>query len=159
MRNGVLKWTIIMPIYADAGCIRKNPSPYGVTWCWILVENDELLESSSGVTSRLTTNNQAEFYAILKALESMPNGWSGEVYSDSQIALNWWGRRNFDQINIKQFKDRGLAASSRLGVLKFKHVKGHVNKSSRGTHHSWQQLCDDSCHNQAKLYSASRGSI
>lgn len=83
-----------MAIYSDGGVIRINPSPEGGTWAWVWVdENGESLREESGFIPTGSTygdrisNNVAELEAAVRALESVPRGWDGTLYTDSQITL------------------------------------------------------------------------
>ena len=105
-----------MSLYADGGTLGPgNPSPFGGTWAWCLVdEQDVPVQSQAGlvlpatngkyrdpavvrgidlsiyidtVSDDVVTNNQSEFYAILHGLEAMGARWSGQVCSDSQVTL------------------------------------------------------------------------
>ena len=88
-------------IYADGGLISSNPSSEGGTWawCWVDAYGQKINEGSGLLLPQdgmdLITNNNTEVYALTKALESLPAGWSGKVLSDSQCALGWlfWGWR------------------------------------------------------------------
>jgi ribonuclease HI len=157
---------VIVAVYADGGVIRKNPSPFGLTWAWCSVdENDErVIERYGYVRSpngRLLTNNHAEQIAITLALEAMPDGWSGTVASDSMVALgrvlkNWRTRNLPDNITV-----RSRAAVARLGPLKELVLQGHPTKKELiagwgkrrdlpvSIHNVW---CDRACHQAAEDY-------
>jgi hypothetical protein len=84
-------------VYADGGVILQNPSPHGGTWAWCWTDAPLPLEGTitrqdSGLLvpaadGELVTNNQTEFFAVMAALRSLPDGWSGMVYTDSQVTL------------------------------------------------------------------------
>lgn len=82
-------------IFADGGLISSNPSREGGTWAWCWVDAyGQKINEGSGLLlphegMELITNNNTEVYALTKALESLPDGWSGKVLSDSQCALGW----------------------------------------------------------------------
>jgi len=104
------------------------------------------------------TNNHMEQIAITLALEAMPDGWSGTVYSDSMIALGrvfkGWRTKNLPA-NIIQ---RSAAAVARLGKIEAVLLQGHPTKvdlecgfgKKRGfpvsIHNVW---CDQECGRQA----------
>lgn len=88
--------TVSVPsaVYADGGVIRINPSPIGGTWAYC--HSDELgshcadgsgVLSPSFVGTDVVTNNQTEFYALLMAIESLPDNWQGVICSDSKLTL------------------------------------------------------------------------
>ncbi len=85
----------IIAIYADGGLVIRNPSPYGGAWAWCGVDADgEIRETGSRLMTpqeyqmETISNNVTEFFALAKALRSMPKGWSGIAYSDSEVTLN-----------------------------------------------------------------------
>ena len=80
--------------YTDGGCIKKNPSALGGTWSWCLVDkNGKRLDCAAGIITPkdiglpTVSNNVAELYATLMALESAPKGWAGILYTDSKVTL------------------------------------------------------------------------
>lgn len=153
----------VVELYCDGGVVGRNPSPIGGTWafCGVDANGVRILERSGFVPSpegRPITNNHTEQIAIVKALEAMPDGWSGRVNSDSRIAL---GRvfHNFREKNLPpNVSERSRAAVRRLGRLTFRLVQGHPTKADlqngigkkRGLpvseHNVW---CDKAC-NDAK---------
>src|SRR5262245_43361803 len=124
----------IVALYADGGCILKNPSTVGGTWAWCAVDaqGNRVIERG-GVTpateTREITNNHMEQIAVTLALEAMPAGWSGKVYSDSQIALGrvfkGWRIRNLPA-NVAR---RSAAAVERLGRIDIVLLQGHPTKA------------------------------
>jgi ribonuclease HI len=156
----------IVALYADGGCILKNPSTIGGTWAWCAVdEHGARVIERGGVTpateTREITNNHMEQIAITLALEAMPDGWSGKVYSDSQLALGrvfkGWRIRNLPS-NVAK---RSAAAVARLGRIEIALLQGHPTKAdlARGIgarrglpvseHNVW---ADEECRRQAKAY-------
>ncbi len=158
--------SLIVAVYCDGGVIKKNPSEIGGTWAWCGVNADgaRVVEFGGVVPApqgRKITNNHTEQIAICKALEWLPEGWSGTVYSDSQVALGRvflnWATFNLPA-NIAQ---RCNAARLRLGKLQFRLLQGHPTKAELATgwgnkrdlpvsiHNVW---CDAECGRQAKAY-------
>lgn len=149
---------MIVALYADGGVILKNPSPVGGPWAWCGVdENNKRVIARVGFISnhengKPVTNNLTETIAILQAIEAMEQGWSGVIYSDSQIAVNRvmsWGENGVPY----SMRGRLMAAKARLGRLRCVLVKGHptrkelsVGRSSSGAlvseHNVW---CDLAC--------------
>jgi ribonuclease HI len=150
----------ITAVYADGGCIVRNPSPHGGTWAWCFVDDaGTRVQSKSGlilpaeIGLSAVTNNVSEFAALARALRALPDGWSGPVFSDSQITLGriFWG-----------WRDKGLPAGwlwaaqanlRRLGKLEPVLLDGHPTKAQlasgigkRGNrvseHNVW---CDHEC--------------
>lgn len=124
----------VAALYTDGGVIKKNPSVIGGTWAFVAVDADghRLFEQSGIVPappSRPVSNNHTEQIAITKALEAMPDGWSGTVYSDSQIAL---GRvfRGWKENNLpRNISERSRAALARMGHIRTVLLQGHPTKA------------------------------
>jgi ribonuclease HI len=155
----------IVALYADGGVIKKNPSEIGGTWAWCAVDKDgnRVIEKYGAVPApgRPVSNNHTEQIAITLALEAMPDGWSGTVYSDSQIALGLvfknWKEKNLP----KNISDRSKQAVARLGKIEPVLLQGHPTKAdlARGIgakrgfpvslHNVW---CDKSCGLAAKEF-------
>ena len=123
----------IAAIYADGGVILKNPSNIGGTWAWVGVDkNGNRLIEESGVvpapSGRPVSNNHTEQIAITKALEAMEDGWSGTVYSDSNIALGrvfkGWREKNLP----RNISERSRIAVQRLGKIEAVLLQGHPTK-------------------------------
>lgn len=122
-------------IYGDGGCIKRNPSEFGITWSWCAIDkdNNRILERSGYIVrpegKAELTNNHAEQIALLLGLEQVPFGWAGEVLSDSQCALGrlfWdWPTTNLPR-NVVQ---RSIAAVKRLGDVRTVLLKGHPTKA------------------------------
>jgi len=156
----------IVALYADGGVIFKNPSTVGGTWafCGVNAADQRVLEKYGAVPAtpnRPITNNHTEQIAITLALEAMPDGWSGTVYLDSQIALGRvfknWSERNLPR-NISM---RSKAAVARIGQIETVLLQGHPTKADlacgigkkRGLpvseHNVW---ADKSCHKAAEEF-------
>ena len=84
----------IISAYCDGGVIGRNPSSIGGTWAYVFVdENDQKVAGSSNrvlvgdapwLMPRIT-NNFTELLGALKAMEALPDGWDGTIYTDSQV--------------------------------------------------------------------------
>lgn len=144
----------VVAVYTDGGVIRRNPSPYGGTWAWIGVNglNDpvagasgvlpapvDILDPYTGVvSSKPVGNNVAEFLAVVEALEALPRGWSGYVYSDSEITL----RRIFgDPPAAWRYLPAEVAKRCYRALCKLSHivpvlVSGHPNKAELAAGHT-----------------------
>lgn len=159
----------IVAVYCDGGVIKKNPSSIGGTWAWCGVdaEGRRVIERGGVVPvsgERIITNNHTEQMAIVKALEAMPDGWMGTIYSDSKIALGrtLWGYATNNLPN--NVIVRTAAAVARLGKLKGVLLQGHPTAkdlacgigAKRGfpvsIHNVW---CDEECGRQAAQYLSS----
>lgn len=150
---------MIVAIYTDGGVIGKNPSKLGGTWAWCGIdEQDQHVWSDSGVLKtqpnlKLVTNNHMEQIAIVKALEAMPDGWSGKLHSDSMIALRRVFRRARTRNLPPCIKRRAEEAVARLGKIEAVLLNGHPTKAQLacGIGHGglpvskWNCWCDAEC--------------
>lgn len=124
---------MITALYTDGGCIGRNASPFGVTWAFCAVdENDQLVhEESDTVLSpegKKLTNNFSEMVAVIKALEYVGKEWSGTWYTDSDITRGRicenWALHNLPLNVVKRMFD----VLDRTGEIKGVLVQGHPNK-------------------------------
>lgn len=162
---------MIVAIYTDGGVIKKNPSSIGGTWAWCAVnEEGSNLRSDEGVIDIATartwgleavTNNLTELYALCKAMTSLPDGWSGTVYSDSQISLGrlFLGYKKWEGIP-DELREWAQTSVARLGTVKPVLLDGHPTRAQlaagigkRGNpcsaHNVW---CDEQCTRVGKQY-------
>jgi ribonuclease HI len=172
----------ITHVFADGGCILANPSAYGGTWAYVHVDlaGDRKLDGRCGVITSSSfgapvTNNAMELYAVLRALEGLPDGWTGIVATDSQCTLQRWTgtRRDFKGIPW-EWSDRMTAVLARLGELTWWQLAGHPTLADLMRGHKvklgpdggeipglpvskWQTLCDKQCRRLAYQYRASYG--
>ncbi len=121
-------------LYADGGVIRSNPSPYGGTFAWLLVdENDKRISCDSGVIEPKNvgmlkiTNNLSELWAAISALEAMPPNWAGTIWSDSKITC--YRLTTSDKFNgiPRDLKYKCLRLR-RWAKWKVRHLGGHPTK-------------------------------
>jgi len=155
-------------LFTDGGVILSNPSPIGGTWAWCRTNSlGEQYWEESGTTifEPLTTNNQIELFAVVRAFESLPCNWLGTVYCDSEITI---GRvhESYKWTNIPNWMhQRYQLAVKRLNYFSsFKYVllKGHPTKAdlwegqtAKGVPVSWHNVwCDRACKRQAEKYLA-----
>ena len=75
-----------MKVYVDAGTKNNGKRGFQVTTICVMSETQEVLfEKKIGDY----TNNEGEILAIIAALKNVHPEESKEIYSDSQIAVNW----------------------------------------------------------------------
>lgn len=150
----------IVALYVDGGLVGKNPSDFGGSYAWALVDDkDELVKFGSGFVKTEdspTTNNHTEMWAAIVGMEQLPDGWSGTLYSDSKITLGRLFRgertKNLPTDYIVKFK-QNLA---RLGNVKGCHLDGHPSKvhletgtGKRGNPVSkWNKFVDQLCQDE-----------
>ena len=92
-------------LFTDGGCLDANPSDRGISWAWCRVERGELVAHESGFIEARElpegkgTNNQGEFFAALRALESLEAGEIVHVYTISSLTL--WRYTEPDRAGLK----------------------------------------------------------
>ena len=170
-------------LFCDGGVLGRNPSHVGGTWAWCLITADGgFAAGGSGLlipANRLppwpmaddelleicptwpVTNNQSEFYASLRAIEYVPDDWTGRLCSDSQITL---GRlcSSWRMTGIPpRWIARAGAALKRLGPIEPVLLQGHPTKAdlARGIGakrnlpvSEWNVRCDEVCNLMAQDY-------
>jgi ribonuclease HI len=159
-------WLQVAAVYADGGVIGRNPSPLGGTWafCYVNAIGGRLYGTGGSITPAeaglpAVTNNLTELLAVVLALECLPWGWEGRVYSDSQVTLRRLRRpAKTKWAGVPQWlKGRVFAAVARLGVVAYHLLAGHPTagelrngKRHDGTpvsaHNCW---CDSRCSEEA----------
>lgn len=160
-------------VYTDGGVIGLNPSMIGGTWAFCYVDaGGKRRHDAAGIVRPADvglptiTNNLTELLAAVMALESLPEGWTGTMYTDSLITLYRVqgfqpNRRRPAKFNgIPGFlRDRLKIAVGRLGAFSLVLLGGHPTKAdlARGArlgglpvsaHNVW---CDRACTAQARM--------
>ena len=158
----------IKRLYTDGGTIGKNPSPLGGTWAWCVTDSaDEFLYGESGSFAspegREITNHQAEFAAMTRALEAMPRGWSGTIYSDSELTLNRF-TKDYACFNIPpNMLERARVAVEKLRTMKVVLVQNKPTKKDLAAGiaaksglpvSKWNVWCDQRCRAEAQDFKA-----
>ena len=109
-------------IWTDGAC-SGNPGPGG--WGALLVWNQHSKELKGGAAE--TTNNRMELTAILKALESLPEGCNVTIHTDSKLCIGWiakgW-RRNVPEVDYLVREIIALRDLRSFSIT-MEHVKAH----------------------------------
>lgn len=130
-------------LFSDGSCL-GNPGIGG--WAYILrYKNHEKKEFG---TSELTTNNQMELTAVLKALKTLKEPCKIKLFTDSSYVANsinlWldgWVKKNFKNVkNVELWKEY-LSLSKPHQITAF-WVKAHAG-------HKENEECDDMARNAA----------
>jgi ribonuclease HI len=124
-------------VYTDGGC-SGNPGPGG--WAFVIAdERGVIVEKAGGAI--LTTNNQMELLAVIKALEYLFTGDEKPeeigIHTDSQYVqkgiTDWikkWKLNGWKTADKKPVKNRELwqrlDALSSVSALNWSWVKGHA---------------------------------
>lgn len=176
----------VSTLFADGGVVEVNPSPVAGCWAWCaanqfgwrVIENGGFVLADPG---QVISNNQMEWCAVMLALESQPDGWSGALVTDSQnvlIRLAYLQEHLGDPQTLVpknlpwQWYRRMVTSILRLGPLTLRHVKGHPTAAdlkrgytinpdgSRKYDVSDQQVwCDQECQRQATRARLSTGGV
>lgn len=121
-------------IYTDGAC-SYNPGPGG--WGAILMFAGQKKEISGG--DEMTTNNQMELLAVIKALLALKEPCKVEIFTDSAYVCNafqqdWisgWIMRGWKNANKKPVANRELweelIALTQKHNVHFNKVKGHAD--------------------------------
>lgn len=158
---------VITAAYCDGGLLDRNPSAIGGTWAYVLIsKDDEVVRQGSGTVlvndewgmDRIT-NNFTELLAALKAMEQLPDGWNGTIYTDSLITLRRiTGGQSFVGIPVKMKTEvrHQLARLSHRAVLLGGHPTAkelRMGRTARGYPCSrWNVACDAACNEESERY-------
>jgi hypothetical protein len=149
----------VAAIHADGGVLGLNPSKEGGVYAWRHLDSSgRVLRQDSGLALMpgepttvamlsdlpfvqvpawhtngqpvaCVSNNMTEFLAVLCALEALPDGWSGDVCSDSGVTLGRlcgsYSLRNIPRLWV----ERGARVRQRLGRLTPVLHQGHPTKA------------------------------
>ncbi len=119
-------------IWTDGAC-SGNPGPGG--WGVVIRHPDGEAELSGGESA--TTNNRMELMGAIAALESLPDGASATLHTDSQYVKNgltsWihgWKRNGWRTASREPVKNvdlwQRLDAAAGKHKIEWKWVKGHA---------------------------------
>lgn len=166
-------------LYTDGGVIGRNPSQDGGTWAWVrtVSNSPEPEENASGVLLPDTicqsqvTNNNSELYALLRGISALPEGWEGDVCSDSQVALGWyfwkWKQEKIPDA-LRELIGKVQRRSQARGLcLKPVVLAGHPTpadleagfRQSKAPHlpvSRYNVRCDDLCNEQTRIFLKAR---
>lgn len=125
---------------------------------------DVIRFDGSESTGGMVSNNHAELFAAIRALEAVPRGWAGQLVTDSQITINRLsGSTLLDPRYVPvALVSRMALALTRVSHIEYMHVAGHPTKADlkRGCkrggapvsrHQHW---CDRECVRVGQWYQA-----
>lgn len=152
-------------LWTDGGLLSRNPSPLGGSYCAIHVNPENkmvwtdrgiLIPKHLGVEK--ITNNHTELTAVYRGIRRLPDGWKGEIVSDSECVLAWlqqegrgmyrtWKNcppwlQSYVELEQKRILDTD-------GRLEYRHVEGHQESS---LDHRWNCECDRICNEEKQLW-------
>ena len=159
----------VRAVYADGGTLGKNPCRHGGMWAYRHVgPDDALVAEDSGVIFPAdvglptVTNTVAELWAVVRALEALPKGWRGDVFTDSQVTVYRIARPAKAQWRgvPDHLIQRAYTAIRRLGRLQARLLAGHPTAEDLARGHAQDGrpvsphnvACDDACNAHAALY-------
>lgn len=123
----------IFNIYTDGSCDNIRYPNYG-GWAYVILENNNIIESKSGNESH-TTNNRMEMIAIINAISSLPDFSHATIFTDSKYCIGAFSNQYYARANtdlIKQFFD--IVESKSLNIS-FEWVRGHNGNE-------WNEMVD-----------------
>jgi len=158
-------------MYCDGGLLTPAPSEYGGTYAWCRVRDGQIIDSASGLFLTgpgmpTVENNLTEIIALTQALASLPDRWSGRLYSDNMNALQR-AQGRFAMRNVpEEWKEKLFANTRRLGAITYVLLGGHPTDADLASGRrkkdgkpvsQWQRWCDKECCRLADEYWAAKG--
>lgn len=127
----------ILDIYVD-GASRGNPGPSA--WAYIFKVNGKLITSRSDYIG-FSTNNEAEYHAVINALSDAKGytRWDVKIYSDSELVVK-------HLIGEYRVKAPNLAPLCQK-IFNLQHFFKKVEYFHMGRNHQIISECDDICNN------------
>lgn len=150
-------------LYCDGGLLSANPSSQGGAWAWCQVDPfGKMATSKSSIVIPAdiglptVTNNLTELLAAVEGMSSLPDGWSGTIFTDSQVTLLRIQQsiRQASLSGIPKWLAITLAGEKhRLGAYDVVLLGGHPTKrelleglTKKGVPcHKWNVWCDLEC--------------
>lgn len=114
------------------GASRGNPGPAGIG-VLIRGEGGEVLKEISKYLGEEKTNNEAEYSALIRALEASRDLEADEVnvLSDSQLLVRQMeGRYNVDSENLKDLYVKARNLESKFKEVNHRHVSREENSAA-----------------------------
>ncbi|MDD3621685.1 MAG: ribonuclease HI family protein [Methanofollis sp.] len=111
-----------LAIYTD-GASRGNPGP--AAFAYLFVRDDEIVHEASG-RAGVTTNNTAEYLAVIHALKEARNWTDGPValYSDSQLVVRQLrGEYRVNKAHLRTLKEEVLTLVRAFSTVTFSSVR------------------------------------
>lgn len=112
----------ILYIYTD-GASRGNPGPSA--WAYVLTEESEkIIDSDSNYIGK-TTNNRAEYHAVINALEKAKEIYQGLVivHSDSELLVKQAkGEYKVKNKELRTLYNKMLKKAENFTHVEYKHV-------------------------------------
>lgn len=123
-------------LYTDGGLNGANPSSRGGSWAWLLTNVDGIpIKKGSGyykpqdIGLEITSSNNSELLAVINAFETLDEGWTGMVRTDSYCTLSRFvGTKQFWDGVLKSLYDRAIAAKKCMGTLTWELIAGHPER-------------------------------
>lgn len=106
----------MIEIWIDGACEPTNP---GIgTYGWVAKEDNQIFDCENGLVSKIeTTNNIAEYTALIKALEwaVSQNIFDVVIYSDSKLVVNQVnGLWKVKAEHLQPFRDKAFALAEQV---------------------------------------------
>lgn len=153
-------------IYTDGGLIGVNPSSIGGTWAWVWIKRGQVINQGEGVVTpeelgvSTVTNNVTELLAAVKALQSVPPGWDGTLFTDSRVTLLRI-TTSYRFAGVPDFLKQATLFLRRERNYMVQLIGGHPTRKELAEGRRarnglpvspWNVLCDETCTKLAKDY-------
>lgn len=164
-------------LYTDGGVIKKNPSPYGGTWAFVLTdENGNVVNEMSGLLTneqngQAVTNNVTELYAVTRGVILLPDdSLPVHIYTDSRVTQRRVFNRNASLAGVPEWLRLDLNCARTVLKARNSHswdcstlLAGHPSladlkrgwKKNGGLVSPYNVRCDALCNEEAKRFLAS----
>ena len=112
----------LLYIYTD-GASRGNPGPSACAYL-LTEEGKKIIYSESNFIGK-TTNNRAEYTAVIKSLKTAKNHYNGMViiHSDSELLIKQAkGKYKVNNRHLKKLYDKMMKLTTNFSHVEFKHV-------------------------------------
>lgn len=140
--------------YCDGGVYGPNPSPIGGAWAFLERRNGVTTNEQSGPlrpgvagNPSTITNNLAELYAAVMALEAAPDGWEGTLWTDSEVTIHRVRRGSKAAFKgVPKYLCEALTrVKARLGDYTVSFVRGHSGNP-------FNEWCDEMCNRAMQCF-------
>lgn len=120
----------MLTIYTDGGA-RGNPGPAAIGF--IIYDGHSRVLKSFGMFIGVSTNNQAEYKALIKALEAAWDLRANQVkcYLDSELVVKQLqGIYKVKETYLKPLAAKALALTAKFNQVDFAHIPREKNKQA-----------------------------
>lgn len=116
-------------VYIDGSC-RGNGGPDSIGGIGVAIYLDEKLVGSLSLRMfRPATNNEAEYYGLLRALTLVPRTEEVHIYSDSKLVVNQVnGKWKAKEARLNKLKEKAQELLKQFNKVSLKWIPREKNK-------------------------------